>query len=76
MPGVKETNLIRAKYTNSPPSELDHLTSQPIDFGGFSGEKDVKNKFTNTFRIIRATCEMKKVMTYKEKVSKIVGKIS
>ena len=39
MPGVKETNLIPAKYTNSPPSELDHLTSQPIDFGGFSGEK-------------------------------------
>lgn len=76
MPGVKETNLIPAKYTNSPPSELDHLTSQPIDFGGFSGEKDVKNKFTNTFRIIRATCEIKKVMTYKEKVSKIVGKIS
>lgn len=76
MPGVKETNLIPAKYTNSPPSELDHLTSQPIDFGSFSGEKDVKNKFTNTFRIIRATCEMKKVMTYKEKVSKIVGKIS
>ena len=76
MPGVKETNLIPAKYTNSPPSELDHLTSQPIDFGRFSGEKDVKNKFTNTFRIIRATCEMKKVMTYNEKVSKIVGKIS
>ena len=76
MPGVKETNLIPAKYTNSPPSELDHLTSQPIDFGSFSREKDVKNKFTNTFRIIRATCEMKKVMTYKEKVSKIVGKIS
>ena len=76
MPGIKETNLIPAKYRNSPPSELDHLTSQPIDFGGFSGEKDVKNKFTNTFRIIRATCEMKKVMTYKEKVSKIVGKIS
>ena len=76
MPEVKETNLIPAKYTNSPPSELDHLTSQPIDFGGFSGEKDLKNKFTNTFRIIRATCEMKKVMTYKEKVSKIVGKIS
>ena len=76
MPGVKETNLIPAKYTNSPPTELDHLTSQPIDFGGFSGEKDVKNKFTNTFRIITATCEMKKVKTYKEKVSKIVGKIS
>ena len=75
MPGVKETNLIPATY-NSPPSELDHLTSQPIDFGGSSGEKDVKNKFTNTFRIIRATCEMKKFMTYKEKVSKIVGKIS
>lgn len=76
MPGVKETNLIPAKYTNSPPSELDHLTSQPIDFGGSSGEKDVKNKVTNTFRIIRATCEMKKLITYKEKVSKIVGKIS
>ena len=41
MPGVKETNLIPATY-NSPPSELDHLTSQPIDFGGSSGEKDVK----------------------------------
>ena len=49
MPGVEKTNLIPAKYTmNSPPSELDHLTSQPIELGGSSREKDVKNEVINT----------------------------